>query len=113
MRALAEIFRGRAARCSFSIILAVGVCAFTAPPVLAESGAGDSESPVDTGPDLTSKVVDATLLRPLGLLSTVAGAGFFVASLPITIAAEQVGTAREVLVETPYENTFERPLGRI
>ena len=66
-----------------------------------------------TGPSTAAKVVDAAVLRPLGALSVVAGVGFFIASLPFTIAAEQVGTAREVLIETPYQDTFGHPLGAI
>ncbi len=66
-----------------------------------------------TGPSTTSKVIDAAVLRPLGALSVVAGVGFFIASLPFTIAAEQVGTAREVLIDTPYQDTFGHPLGAI
>ena len=66
-----------------------------------------------TGPTTTAKVVDAAILRPLGALSVVAGVGFFVASLPFTVAAEQVGTAREVLIDTPYQDTFGHPLGAI
>ena len=103
MRRMRAMTKRRTARCFLAATLAVGL-----------SGSATSSASAEApGPDMTSKVVDAALLRPLGGLSTVAGAGFFVVSLPITIAVEQVGTAREVLVETPYENTFERPLGRI
>jgi hypothetical protein len=69
--------------------------------------------PAPSGPSTTAKVIDAALLRPLGALSVLAGIGFFVASLPFTVAAEQVGTAREVLVETPYRDAFDHPLGAI
>ncbi|MDE0883930.1 MAG: hypothetical protein OSB70_00210 [Myxococcota bacterium] len=110
MRRMREMTKRRAVRCFLAATLAAGLSVSAGNSALAEDARAE---PGATGPDLTAKIVDATLLRPLGLLSTVAGAGFFVVSLPITIAAEQVGTAREVLVETPYENTFERPLGRI
>jgi hypothetical protein len=100
---------GRAACCFFSLALVGGFCLPAASALADDSGSVVAA----TGPDMTSKVVDATLVRPLGVLSTLAGAGFFVVSLPITIAVEQVGTAREVLLDTPYENTFERPLGRL
>jgi len=66
---------------------------------------------VSSRSDTAAKAVDAALLRPLGALSLVVGAGFFVASLPITVASEQVGTAKEILVDGPYQSTFERPLG--
>ena len=117
MRRTAEMIKAHAARCiysvTYSVTLAVGLCVPAATTAFAESETGKLGSPVSTGPDMTSEVVDAALVRPLGVLSTVAGVGFFVVSLPLTFAAKQVETAREVLVETPYENTFKRPLGRI
>jgi hypothetical protein len=90
-------------------------------PRLAHAGSADAagDAPAaesldgPSGPSTVAKVVDAAVLRPLGALSVVAGVGFFIASLPISIAAEQVGTAREVLIDVPYEDTFNHPLGAI
>jgi len=63
--------------------------------------------------DLGLVVFDAALLRPLGAISTLAGAGFFVVSLPLVLPAGQFETAKEVLIDTPVEDTFARPLGSL
>lgn len=58
-------------------------------------------------------VVDAVVLRPLGLAATVLGAGVFVISLPFTLPSGSVGDAAEELVAKPARYTFQRPLGQI
>ena len=62
-------------------------------------------------------IVDVVIIRPLGLVGTIAGAALFVGLSPITALAqispphdafEKIGHA---LVVTPAEYTFNRPLG--
>src|SRR5690625_1953105 len=54
---------------------------------------------------------DALLVRPLGLVATVLGAGLFVVSLPLSALGGNVGEAAQTLVVAPAEMTFVRPLG--
>ena len=56
----------------------------------------------------TYKVADLLLVRPMGLVMTVAGAGLFVATLPVTIISGDVDEAGEVLVKKPAKVAFSR-----
>ena len=60
-----------------------------------------------------AEIVDAFVLRPLGALSTLVGAGFFVATLPITTATNQIQTAKEVLIDAPFQDSFGHPMGAL
>lgn len=55
--------------------------------------------------------LDLLLVRPLGLVSTVAGTGVFILSLPFTWLGGNVDDAARVLVADPGKYTFVRPLG--
>lgn len=65
------------------------------------------------GSDITTEemVVDAVLVRPLGLVAIVLGAGIFVISLPFSLLGRNVGEAGSKLVVAPAKFTFVRPLG--
>lgn len=65
------------------------------------------------GSNITTEemVVDAVLVRPLGLVAIVLGAGIFVISLPFSLLGKNVGEAGSKLVVAPAEFTFVRPLG--
>ena len=56
-------------------------------------------------------VVDAILVRPLGIVAIVLGAGLFVISLPFSLLGKNVGEAGTKLVVEPSVFTFVRPLG--
>ncbi len=56
-------------------------------------------------------VVDAILVRPLGLCAVVLGVGLFVISLPFSALGKNVKEAGEKLVVAPAKFTFTRPLG--
>jgi hypothetical protein len=58
-------------------------------------------------------VVDALLLRPLGIVATVVGAAVCVVSLPFSAAAGNTDEACQKLVKEPAGYTFQRPLGEI
>ena len=91
------------------LLAALCFMAFQAPLAQADS----VDSSLQSGPGPGAVAFDEVLLRPLGLLSMVVGAGFFVAALPFTYATGQVGTAKEILIDTPFEDAVDRPLGRI
>ena len=68
----------------------------------------------ETPVPLSSKVFDITVMRPLGATQLVVGSVLLV---PISLLAWAGGRAGleepwDVLVETPYRDTFEAPLGR-
>jgi hypothetical protein len=56
-------------------------------------------------------VVDALIVRPLGILGTVAGTIVFVVSLPFSALGGNTEKAFQKLVAEPASYTFARPLG--
>ena len=56
-------------------------------------------------------VADALLVRPLGIIAVILGAGLFVISLPFSLLGRNVGEAGSKLVVDPARFTFVRPLG--
>ena len=56
-------------------------------------------------------VADALIVRPLGIIATILGAGLFVISLPFSALGKNVKEAGEKLVVAPAKFTFTRPLG--
>lgn len=65
------------------------------------------------GSEITTEemVADALLVRPLGLIAIIMGAGVFVISLPFSLLGRNVGEAGSKLVAGPAIFTFVRPLG--
>ena len=62
-------------------------------------------------PSMLTMTGDLLIARPIGLVTTVAGAAVFLVSLPFTAAGGNVGEAAEVLVAGPARTTFVRCLG--
>lgn len=62
-------------------------------------------------PSAAAMGFDMLLVRPLGLVSTVAGTGLFVVSLPFSILGLNADDAAVRLVGEPAKFTFVRPLG--
>ena len=56
-------------------------------------------------------VADALIVRPLGIVATILGAGLFVISLPFSALGQNVKEAGQKLVVAPAKFTFTRPLG--
>ena len=54
---------------------------------------------------------DLVLVRPIGIIATLAGSVVFVLSRPFSLLGDNVGTAGEKLVKAPARFTFKRPLG--
>jgi thioredoxin-related protein len=61
--------------------------------------------------DNLNVVVDAALVRPLGLVSIVLGASLFIVSLPFTAISGNIDKSTKVLIIEPIDFTFKRPLG--
>jgi hypothetical protein len=54
---------------------------------------------------------DALFIRPLGLVSIVAGTAIFVVSLPFALITKDVPKTAKQLVVDPFNYTFDRPIG--
>jgi hypothetical protein len=55
---------------------------------------------------------DGIVVRPLGIVSLVAGFGLFVISSPFSALGGNIGEAWDTLVVEPAKFTFTRPLGK-
>jgi len=69
-----------------------------------------NEAGTETGDDV-SIIVDLLILRPVGLVATVAGVIIFVPSLLISLPTGSVGKTFNALVARPASYTFWRTLG--
>ena len=58
-------------------------------------------------------LIDALLLRPLGLAATALGTAAFVLTLPFSLPTRSAGKVAEALVCKPAKYTFARPLGKV
>jgi hypothetical protein len=68
---------------------------------------------IDDTPSAAAMVFDFAIVRPLGIVSTVAGLGLFVVTLPFTAPQGDAGAAAQRLVVDPAHFTFVRPLGEV
>lgn len=59
----------------------------------------------------TDMLVDAVVMRPLGLVGTALGAVITVVTLPFTLPSGSAGAAAQAMIVAPAEYTFNRPLG--
>lgn len=65
-------------------------------------------------PDAAGRMLmDAFLLRPLGLAATVLGTAVFFVTLPFSLPTHSADEAAKVLVVKPAKYTFARPLGQV
>jgi hypothetical protein len=55
--------------------------------------------------------VDLIAIRPLGIVSTVAGCAVYILSLPFSLPGGNAAAVWETTVEKPAKYTFDRPLG--
>ena len=58
-------------------------------------------------------LLDAFLLRPLGLAATVLGTAAFVVTLPFSLPTRSADDAAKALVVKPAKYTFARPFGEV
>ena len=99
----------RRRRSATAILVTVLTIAIAGWPLKSATAQGSS----DPEPTADAMILDALLLRPLGLAKTAVGAGVFVASLPFTVFSGSVSDAARKLVIEPAKDTFGRPLGEL
>lgn len=86
----------------------------TAGPAWSASAAGPPQPQYGynaSTPTPAAMAFDAVVVRPLSLVSTIAGTGLFVLSLPISVLGHNSDAAAGALVGAPARYTFTRPLG--
>jgi hypothetical protein len=111
----------KSAGAALAIILAMGLASpalsasenqpqETEPPATNEETVPEGES---TEPSNGMKTFDAVAVRPVTFVSSVFSAGAFVLALPFAALdpAMDVEKTRKNLVEEPFQDTFQRPLG--
>ncbi len=64
-------------------------------------------------PNPASMAYDLVVLRPLGLVQTVVGAGFFAVFYPISLATGGSDHVLEFCILSPVQQTFTRRLGAL
>ena len=69
-----------------------------------------NEQGTESGDDVAI-VFDLVILRPVGLVATVAGTLIFIGSLPISLSTWSIPKAFRALVQRPAVYTFVRTLG--
>ncbi len=69
-----------------------------------------NETGSESGDDVAI-ILDLVVLRPVGLVATVAGVIIFVGSLPISLPTGSVGKTFNAMVAKPASYTFWRTLG--
>lgn len=85
---------------SFALVTAVLTVSLLATPAAA----------ADAG-EIGAKTFDVVVLRTLGAVQTVVGAALFVVAGPLSAPGGGWNEAWDVFVGTPFEDTFQRPLG--
>jgi hypothetical protein len=74
--------------------------------------ADETRETLDGTPSAGAMAFDLILVRPVGLVATVLGAGLFVLQLPLSmIQGEPPSAPAKKLVVEPAQFTFSRPLG--
>jgi hypothetical protein len=78
----------------------------------ASASAQNVRDGIDDTPSASAMAFDLLIVRPLGLVATVAGVGLFVINLPLSVIQGEPPSepARKFIVE-PARFTFDRPLG--
>lgn len=94
------------------VLVATLLLLMSVTPVYAErdNASHTHEGILSTGEKM---VLDAVVLRPVGLLTTVAGSAVYVVSLPFSLLGGNEAEVREHLVNEPARYTFKRPLGDV
>jgi len=87
-------------------IVAISCVALMASNVLAMAQETQSADSNENG-----MLADLVFVRPVALVATVLGTAIFVVSLPFTVPTRSTGEAAKTFVASPFEYTFNRPLG--
>ena len=99
--------RRRTKRSLVFVMVAFMVCTTSGFSALAQ------EKEIEEDVTMEGIIVDFVFLRPMGIVSTALGTGFFFASLPFSVTTGRLGVAFKKLVAEPAVFTFARPLGDV
>ena len=75
--------------------------------------AADQSETASATPSTAAILADIFALRLGGLIGTICGTVGFIISLPVTVPTKKTNPVGEMLVITPLNYTFTRPLGKI
>ena len=75
--------------------------------------AADQSETASAKPSTAAILADIFALRLGGLIGTICGTVGFIVSLPVTVPTKKIDPVGEMLVITPFNYTFTRPLGEI
>ena len=98
---------GRTKRSLVFVMVAFLVCTTTGFSAIAQ------EKEYEKDATMEGMIVDFVFLRPMGIVTTALGTGFFFASLPFSVPTGSLGVAFKKLVAEPAIFTFARPLGDV
>ena len=73
----------------------------------------DEADSISAAPSAEAMAFDLVVVRPLGVVATIAGTVLFVASLPIDLLAWNIHDPAQRLVVEPARFTFTRDLGEM
>lgn len=90
------------------LIILVAAALITLPLAGTASAQGYNEEEEPSG---TAMIADLVVVRPLGIVTTIAGCVLFVLSSPFSAMGDNIDTAKEKLINEPAAYTFKRPLG--
>jgi hypothetical protein len=90
--------RSKYLACLISVLL----CAAWVAPVWGAESEGGDPAPM---------MLDALIVRPVGVVATIVGTAVFIVTLPFSVPTASVNKAAKTLVGDPFLFTFDRPLG--
>ncbi len=94
---------------STAIALATAIALFTAAGT-ASAGSGTTQAQIEN-PSFFAMAGDLVVVRPLMLVTTVAGAVVYAVSAPFSAIGGNINQAGKTLVVEPFNATFKRCLG--
>ena len=98
----------------FLIFVLLAVTTLAAAQDAAKPNEADEANETLEAPDAAgTMLMDAFLLRPLGLAATVLGTAAFVVTLPFSLPTRSADDTAKALVVKPARYTFARPLGEV
>lgn len=100
-------------RRGFVLVLAVLLLTVQMTAIAQDTAVPHQEHTEESADSAGLILVDALLLRPLGLAATVLGTAAFVLTLPFSLPTNSAGKAAKALVVQPATYTFARPMGEV
>jgi hypothetical protein len=101
---------------TLALVVALLFGSFGPPAFAYRSSAGDCRdrdyySGCEKEPTGGMMMWDALVLRPVGIVGTAVGSVVWAVSLPFALLGGNMDASTEALVQSPFEWTFQRPLG--